>query len=154
MAWDNTTSGNPATHSAVAAATVKTSKEQFISVLRDEYIPVGYNLTEEVTDATTGITSKVTTFHQTSTVHIPCKVKTAVTTEEERGLTQNAAENHAWFAAVQDNRTYARWTVGFCWVEVPNCIGTVIRVAARRVNEAGGWAVTKTTTVTTKVEAT
>ena len=78
-----------------------------------------------------------------------CKVyaTTTTTVKEIRGLTQSAAMN-----LVEENEECSkiafRTTHGLAWAVVPALIGKEKHVEARRVNEAGGWAVTVTESVT------
>lgn len=155
MAWITQTAGGAGT-SGVNYKLV--SKDANIVTIRDEYIKTGYNLTEKVTDEETGEEHEVTTFHQTGVIRVQCRVVETVKVEEWNALTEAAASlvagtglNTAMSGVtLSDNRTVGTWRVGMAFVEVPNCIGTVVRVSARRSNEANGWTVTKTTTTTTK----
>ena len=138
---------------------VLVSRERNIVVLRDEYIPVGYYLNTWKLDENgerevdeDGNEIRVTEFHQTGTVNVRCRVRETVTVEEWRGCTEASASalgaDTLGGETVSDDRTVGVWRNGIAWCEVPCCIGTVTRVSARRANEAGGWTVTKTTTVT------
>lgn len=73
---------------------------------------------------------------------------TETTVEEVRGLTQEAA-----LALVKENtscnKTAFRSTYGSAWAVVPLLEGTEKHAEARRANEANGWTVTITTSVTT-----
>ena len=83
-------------------------------------------------------------------VGIVCKVYATTTTtiEEVRGLTEEAA-----LALVASNtscdKTAFRTTKGLAWAVVPMLEGTEKHAEARRANEANGWTVTITTSVTT-----
>ncbi len=137
------------------------SVESGIAVLRDEYIPVGYNTTARQVDAdgnpvldADGNEVFTTTFHCSGVVNVRCRVRETVTVEEWRGCTEASARalgaDTLGGETVSDDRTGGVWRNGAAWCEVPCCIGTVTRVNARRANEAGGWTVTKTTTTTEK----
>lgn len=151
MAWIDSAAG-----SSSAENYKLVSKDANIISIRDEYIKTGYNLTEEVEDEETGEKHKVTTFYQTGVINIKCRVVETVIVEEWNAMTQAKAEALTGTGldtalagiTLSDNRTVGVWRSGFAFVEVPNCIGTVVRVSARRANEANGWTVTKTTTTT------
>lgn len=153
MAWITQKAGT----SGVGGANYKlVSLDANIVTVRDEYVKTGYNLTEKVTDEETGEEHEVTTFHQTGVIRVQCRVVETVKVEEWNALTEAAATeiigtglNTAISGiTLSDNRTVGVWRSGLAFVEVPNCIGTVIRASARRANEANGWTVTKTTTTT------
>lgn len=157
MAWLNTSgSDNQANY-------VLVSKDAEVVCLRDEYIPVGYYLKTWQLDENghrvvddSGEYVYVTEWHQTGTVNIKCKVQKVVTVEEWRAVSESVASNLTGGAlggvTVSENLQGHTWqSQGGAWCEVPNCIGTVVRVSSRRANEAGAWTVTKTTTVTTAV---
>ena len=155
MAWITKTAGNAGTNGENYKLV---SFDSNIITIRDEYIKTGYNLTEKITDEETGEEHEVTTFHQTGVVRVQCRVVETVKVEEWNALTEAAATyisgtgigSQQSNITLSDNRTVGTWFVGAAFVEVPNCIGTVVRVSARRSNEANGWTVTKTTTTTTK----
>ena len=130
------------------------SKEKEEVVLRDEYIPTGWNETTESADATTGETVRTTVFHQTGVVNVRCKVKQTTKVEEWRGVSEATATAEAGDTlggeTISDNRVGETWRNGLAWVSIPMCVGTITRVASHKANEANGWTVTKTTITTTK----
>ena len=155
MAWID---GNAGSSGATNYKLV--SKDANIVTIRDEYIKTGYNLTKEVTDEETGEKHKVTQFVQTGVIRVQCRVVETVVVEEWNALTEESASKITGTGlgtalagiTISDNRTLGTWHTGLAFVDVPNCIGTVVRVHARRANEANGWTVTKTTTTTSKAE--
>ncbi|MGN0851858.1 MAG: hypothetical protein ACI4Q3_00615 [Kiritimatiellia bacterium] len=164
MAWYGSTGANAANaKAAVNAGKVDISRDTYTSVVREESIAVGYFLTTEKKDENGNKTGeKVTEWHQTGVTVIVCKVQTDVKTWEYRGLTKELADyiidNAATYIkdgteACNLSATFGgtTWTSGQAWVGVGNCVGTIWHVNRRRVNEAGGYAVTVTKTTNTKV---
>lgn len=166
MAWYGETGTLAAQASlAVADGKVETGRDKYTNVIREENIAVGYFLTTEKKDEEGNKTGeKVTEWHQTGLTVIVCKVQTDVKSWEYRGLTRELADfiidNAATY--IKDGNDFCdvnatmggeRWFRDRSWVDVPNCVGTIWHLNRRRVSEAGGYAVTVTKTVNTKVEA-
>ena len=164
MAWYGETGNIDAEASlAVDEGRIETGRDTYTTVIREENIAVGYFLTTEKKDENGNKTGeKVTEWHQTGVTVIVCKVKTDVKTWEYRVLTKELADHIIDNAAkyIKDgeeacnvNATMggATWSNGRSWVNVPNCVGTIWHLNRRRVSEAGGYAVTVTKTVNTKV---
>ena len=117
------------------------SSDKYTTVVREEAIAQGYFITNTDKDG-----NKTTTFNQTSTVVIKCRVTTTTKTWERRGLTKAAAEK-----MVDDYNTTGAleayvWTKSGCWVEVPSCVGTVYHASCRRASDGGNYTVTVTET--------
>lgn len=73
---------------------------------------------------------------------------------EYRGLTETLAKASARSATFNsDSRTYSDWTVGTTTFRGIRISGTKITAEATRANEARGWTLVVTTTITTSTTA-